>query len=380
MTFSAVLHIGPMKTGSSSIQYWLDRNSDTLAGYGYYVPTRTLGRNHSRLARWADQASSSSLNGEDAERFQEFAADLECRSDPMNAVVISGEMMGQILVSKGQVSTLKSMLDPFVDKYLVVVYLRRQVELSLSRYSTALRHGEHRATLLGSVVDFENLLRLWSEVFGREAVRARIFDRSDLLNGDVVHDFAHVCDLPKVGFGEDVNDRNPSLRPEAQLLLADIIRRISALGVNGPISQFAAFEAVGKILTQNFTGRGILPTYSEVSEFYAQFTESNERIRRGWFPERVSLFSEDLSGFPQTAYEGPPMEARLDAALLALTGLIVGSASAVGVRPSARELRREGRQERRAATAARRSRRGLRPHSRESPIGDGVESQTEGQL
>ena len=190
MRRKAILHIGPMKTGSTSIQLWLHQRANELAEQGYHCPTSLGSRNMSRLTYMAQaQAFNGALSATDGARLDALRGELAGLPPGIHTVIFSGEMIGQILNEAAEVQALKTMLDEFFDDYLVVVYLRRQDEMSLSRYNTSLRRGEKRARPFSRPFDYELRLNLWSEVFGGGALRVRMFDREAMPGQNVVNDF-----------------------------------------------------------------------------------------------------------------------------------------------------------------------------------------------
>jgi len=68
----------------------------------------------------------------------------------------------------------------------VVLYLRRQDELAVSRYNTRIKNGQTRREIFypkdasSPYYDYRRLLDHWSAVFGKEALRPRIFEHQRL--------------------------------------------------------------------------------------------------------------------------------------------------------------------------------------------------------
>ena len=339
MRRKAIVHIGPMKTGSTSIQHWLFRSAGALDQSGIHV-VRAFGPNMSRLsaiamAKMLGEAPVAS----DQERLSLARAEIAGLPDTTHTLVISGELLGNQLRKPRQVRALKAILDEFCDDYRIIAYLRRQDELSVSRYSTALRRGDARARRLSRAVDYDAMLTVWSSVFGRAAIVPRIFDRASLVDGDVVRDFADAAGL---GF-EPINDgaiaRNSALRADAQQLLVDLARRAREAGVDEPLADFPRMEEVTRVLDRDFTGRGMQPTRAEVLAYYEGVRASNEAVRRAWFPDRLTLFSEDFSSYPES--EPPPASTAelLEVAMTVLVELLVGAEERAGTDQDAKGRR-----------------------------------------
>lgn len=339
MARKAILHIGPMKTGSSSIQLWLHRRADDLAARGYHFPTSLGSRNMSRLTYMAQaRAFNGELVAVDTARLDALRAEMAGLSPAVHTVIFSGEMMGQILNEPREVRALKEMLDEFFDSYLIVLYLRRQDELSLSRYSTSLRRGEKRARPFAQPFDYELVLNLWSDVFGREAIRPRIFDRDLMPSGDVVHDFAQAAGLPYDPTGEAALERNTSLLPEAQQFLAMFADAVRASGFDGQFIDIAGYDDINRFLNSKFSGPGSKPPRADAIAFHDRVRASNERVRAAWFPTRETLFNEDFSAYPEVVGRRVVRtKLVLDVAVAVLTSLTTARKNPTLAKSQARE-------------------------------------------
>ena len=311
-----------MKTGSSSIQAWLSREAPRLAAAGCYVPT-SMGPNMSRLAA-ISEASVLGLEptSGDTERFRQLKIELDAIDDTIHTIVISGEMLGHQLRRPEQLEFIRTFLTPYASAFSVYMYLRRQDEISVSRYSTALRRGERRARPLSTAFEYDKALDLWSGVFGSENVHPRLYDRASLIGGDVIHDFAEAASLPFDPTGRKLPDQNTSIRPEAQSFLAALAARVRDTGYDRPFEGVAGHAVMNRLLSSKYQGTGYLPSRKEVQRFYAQSLEANERVRAQWFPERETLFSEDFSRYPEPAAMPPSSDQILEVALDVLAALV----------------------------------------------------------
>lgn len=194
----AVLHIGPMKTGSTSIQWWLRVNRDALAEQGVAVPLHADQTNLSPLAATFGATQADDLDEADGIQAlkiprEQLIADLDALGPETHTCIISGELMGQRM-RRPAIARLKTALSPYFDRWVIVIYLRRQDELAVSRLSTMLRRGARAR--LAKPLDYARILDDWAGEFGREAIRPRLFARDQLIDGDVVADFIETAGLP----------------------------------------------------------------------------------------------------------------------------------------------------------------------------------------
>lgn len=360
MLRKAIVHIGPMKTGSSSIQHWLVQKAPLLEESGVHV-VRSLGPNMSRLAGLVfAQLLGQPPVASDREKLDSARAELAALPDTVHTIVVSGEMLGHQLHRPSEVGALKALLDDFCDGYRILAYLRRQDELSVSLYSTALRRGERNARRLSRAFDYEPMLTAWAEVFGREAIVPRIFDRASLIGGDVVRDFAATAGLPFEPVQVPVTNQNLSLRPEAQRFLLDLKQRTLANGVDGPLAAYGRMDELNRVLNRDYTGKGTQPTRAEAITFVDSVREANERVRGAWFPDRPTLFSDDFTGYPEIEPTAPAAEQVLEVAMAVLAQLVTQQSERQGGDRDAKErgaLSAQMREQRRQRGASQRGRR-----------------------
>lgn len=223
------------------------------------------------------------------------------------------------------------------------MYLRRQDQQSVSLYSTRLRRGAS-ARLLSTPYDYARALTNWAEVFGRAAVTPRIYERASLVDGDAVADFIAAAELAAAGVPPPgKRDSNPSLQAPAQELLRLVGEAIDpeSAGMQALLKS-TPYRVMRNLLELRFQGTGRLPARAEAIAFYETCRESNERVRREWFPDRPTLFAEDFDRYPETATPRPATEDVLRIAV-AVIARILGEAD----RP-----RRAGRARRRRKAAA----------------------------
>ncbi len=195
-------------------------------------------------------------------------------------------------------------MDEFTKSYKIIVYLRSQIELAISEYSEVLKSGGTRISILPDIdennlyYNYEKLLQRWEKFFGRDSITPRIFSKNELLNGDIKKDFTNYLGLNWDDF-QDVENANMGLNAETQLFL---------LGIN----PFLPFYIDGKLnqnrrrltwaLRQMRGGEGLLPTREEAIRFDKIFSNSNENVRKKWFPNRKELFRVDFNKFPEEPY------------------------------------------------------------------------------
>ena len=203
-----ILHIGCHKTGSSSLQGSLLKASNELKKSGWvYFSLDRLGNSSSFI-------NSQNKNGvfirELSERFEEVL-----KSNQDKNLIISGEHFS--LLGKDEeniINDIYSLSARYFDSTKVVVYLRRQDKLGLSFKQQAAKgsaidkmvssqlcgHSDsplpELTSALRGYLDFNRNVRLWASYFGKESLRVRLFEKEQLVDGDICADFSNVMNLP----------------------------------------------------------------------------------------------------------------------------------------------------------------------------------------
>lgn len=335
--FRFVIHIGTEKTGTKTLQQTLLDNRFRLLDQGVHYltsPGRVEARGFAAAATDADvqddYLDALQVHGVEARQaFREsvgrdLQASLQALPAKVHTVVISSEHFHSRLRFDPRVARLHAMLSPFAESFQVVAYLRRQVDMLASFYSTELKNGGTREleTLArrechpgNTYYHFEAMLARWAKVFGEPNVAVGLFDPAHWQNGRLVTDFLH-----RSGLSEAVSELptstvlNESVSPEGQALLLALNRYQAAL----PLDQRALAEwtAARDRISQACAGRGRALPVALATACQAAFEESNQALCRRWFPTRESLFAPvSVPGEPSAAL-GERLK-RLEAALTA---------------------------------------------------------------
>ncbi len=320
MARELILHIGVTKTGSTSIQHSVAQLRDQLAARQVFYPM-PLGRiDHHPLAAvfaGAAGASGSGLSTRLGSFRDSFKAELDSMPSGTTRCIITSEHFS-VLPRRRQVQALADFLMPYFDSARVIVYLRRQDEHVASAYNQYLRNGVAVEPALfregadgnqrRRYLNYKALLHRFAAAFGARSIRPRIFARDALAaaGGDVVTDFLQAAgiDVPAPET-PGLRERNLSINLEGQAILLAALKRRAAQP-DADSEPDAQWRILCDWVTQVLPGRGWRPTRDEARNFIEHFAETNEAVRRAYFPQRATLFSTDFSNFPETETRPTP--------------------------------------------------------------------------
>jgi len=221
---------------------------------------------------------------------REFAAALaaEVADADCSSVVMSLEQLSSRLRTEEDVRRLQALFEQVgFETVRIVAYLRPQAEFLTSWYSTVLKTGQRTAPFsLPTPADPEfpfltylPTLDLWAAVFGAANVMVAAFQRSRLLEGNIIDDFlARIGAAAATRAGERARDQNPSLDPTT----AEVVRRLNAH--LGPLVDEAGVNRYRKhfrrIAEQASTSQRLTLSEADTQRFMAQFESSNAEIAR----------------------------------------------------------------------------------------------------
>lgn len=200
-----ILHVGTMKTGTSTIQQWLSDNRKPLAEVGW------------TYAGWPCRGS---------ERIQRIVSGLE----PDQNLIISDEGLWHFSQSKSKTDEIAQILSQF--DVTVVLYIRRPDHFLESWFKQGLKFGNGAVdipTFLASPQvqpeGFERRLRRFQRLFGKGNILVAPYERAQMRNSSIVEDFISRTGLPVTeAFRSSAKDSNVS--PSAEVMLIAGLARL----------------------------------------------------------------------------------------------------------------------------------------------------------
>lgn len=286
------LHIGQGKTGTSTIQHFMNANREVLRERGYLYP-KMPGERHVELSLYArgDRMTSSPAwsraRWETPAELREFVENRlvrRIRRSDCDNVVLSDEALWRL-----PLEGLVSVLAPLVDETVFVAYLRRQDEHVVSRYKQTMREGS--TLLLSEFISRPVVLQSWQydaslrslqEQFPGARIIARPYHRSRFQERGLVQDFLDTIGAD-VGSGEDAVPDEPRVNTSLDAYATEYLRRHNA-------EHGRADRTFNRRLTRISDGPDLVMAGDEHQRLWEQFRESNARLVRDFIPDAQDVF------------------------------------------------------------------------------------------
>ncbi len=182
-----VLHIGANKTGTSSIQAMLHGNRDVLLAKGWtYTDHFELHKAHHKLAYSIQGNPTWGLEHDWQSELRDIMA------DPQMRFIFSSELFFRIVSP----ATTAQFFPP--DQTQIVLYVRDPLSYMMSWYQQAIQGHNWTCSFSDYLYRFSQpligFLRGWEEVYGKDNVSVRLFERDQLIGRDSRVDFMQFID------------------------------------------------------------------------------------------------------------------------------------------------------------------------------------------
>lgn len=311
------LHIGMEKTGTTSIQSMMSSNRNVLSESGYCY-SQSMGRdNHVNLVVYArdDDKSdnqrkralaNSGLPLDELRKKIETNFAAEAKKHAGQHLILSNEHLQSRLTCVREKERLKGLLEPYCEDIDVYLYLRRQDLVATSIYGTRLLSGGLKE--LGGIIpkipeggelpyffDYLLIYREFCEVFGKDKVHVRIFERERLEDRDICKDFLSWLGIQTKSPIKFTKRQNESISEAAQFFLTRLNTN------NPPFIDSVPNPLRGQAdqrLTRIATGKGYKPFADSAIAFLDYFRDDNAILFKEAGLGDVN-FEEDFDMFPK---------------------------------------------------------------------------------
>ena len=236
-----------------------------------------------------------------------FVKEIENLGPDIHTVVFSSEHFHSRLRSEEGIVNLRAVLGERFRKCELIVYFRRQDELAVSLYTTAMRVGYYDRPIFPDVTpantyfNYNRSLEMWAKIFGRDTITARIFDPAHLIESSLIVDFLTCFGLYYLNKDVTlVEPENVSLSDLTLGYLNEFNRRIRIrTGHNRQLITILR-NILTKRVESRSDGQKLLPSRSSAMKFYRQFETDNRMLFDRWFSG--NSFSHDFSKYPESLF------------------------------------------------------------------------------
>lgn len=300
-----ILHIGTEKTGSTSIQDFLKTNRKQLRKNGYIVPTTLGDQIHFKLQLMANSedfvdsfcrnlglARNKKLRQRTIKQWRE-EFEREVTRSKGKKWIISCETLHSRLKTKQDIKRLKRILKPLFKKIDVIVYLRDPLDLVVSRLNENVKSALPMEIPVPSQKGFDicnhaETVENWEGKLGPGEFIPRLFTNDSMLNQNVVDDFCNVFRINTSSLRMPTR-KNMSMPEYCLKIINEINRYVPRRWIDGSIIE-SRWELITLLEKTLRTGRKVQANKEQIDEYDRYYKESNERVRKKYFPEREELF------------------------------------------------------------------------------------------
>jgi hypothetical protein len=214
-----VLHVGPGKTGSSTIQSMLLTYSETLLEYGIHSmkDCRALDGSHHQFARMINDAGMGSL--EDIDKLttvilsaKKFATDCN-----VTKIVASSDLFAN-LDCRG-IDILKCILDEYDSKLTVVMYFRNLYELAIRTLQQQIKNGKNIRSLYShKTYTYFSTVKSFADVVGLNNIIFRNYNELIEKKTNIFNDFIEAIGRNEINeYFKEINVNKSISRVHLQL-------------------------------------------------------------------------------------------------------------------------------------------------------------------
>ena len=210
-----ILHVGIHKTGTTSIQGFLDKNWEVLKENNVLYPLagrqETYQKNHVSHHKLAWSVVSWYSNKYKFNKSDEYWTIMnhEIEKENPELIILSSEFFWRALIE--EIKQIKSYLERY--DVQVLLYFRNPLDYAVSGYKQDIKTGKTTQDFYAYVkertwqYDFDATITRWQSVFGKNAIKIRIFEK---VKSNLIEDFVKLVGIDKFPLIQNVETRNVS--------------------------------------------------------------------------------------------------------------------------------------------------------------------------
>lgn len=290
------LHMGIWKTGTSSIQHYLNQNYSALLKQGYCYPaTGRKSQPGHHIFAWALHGRSHSKGyerfGKPTPEKMKYMLLQELEKNECNNVILSSEVF-----YNNNYEDLRSLFSEFNIK--IIIYLRAQdkhiesgyrqivkghmkYDMTFKKYFNSLKENDYK------IYRHYDRLEKLSETFGQNNLIVRVYEKSQLVNGDAVDDFVSILEGMDNSFFERKFTKVGTTPSSATI---ELLRLFNQERVE--ISELDRFSSVCDSYFKSCKENSYL-SHEQRVDLMGIFEEDNEKIAKKYLKRKDGILFKD---------------------------------------------------------------------------------------
>ncbi len=246
----------------------------------------------------------------------ELSREIEMSGD-CDTMIISTELIHSRLTQDSEIGRLFDFLLNFAKDIEVIMFLRRQDDLAISRFSSALRAGhdvfenvfndigdhiyfesdpQRNTSDIDCYYDYQKFISRFLPHLPKEKIKISIYQQSGKKKNSVINDFLRLVNINDHIDISNVKNLNSAISAEAQYIISKLNRFMKPWYPNG--IRHSGSKEIRNQIEREIQGEIRQVARADAEAFMKRFKESNEWVRSEFFPDRIELFHPDFSHYP----------------------------------------------------------------------------------
>jgi len=208
--------------------------------------------------------------------------------------IISSEHLQSRLTADEELLRLKRILTSLFEEIKIVIYLRKPIEGMISTWSTLVKAGGIQETLPSpnsihsNIYKHKDTILRWRNAFPESELIPRLFQKESFVDNDLIRDFSFTSGINTGNLKLHSTQHNTAMSHHGIRLLSRINKEIPAFKENkeNPVRQ-----GLSDYIQSYFSGfPKYLPSEKELQSFEDLYADSDEWVRKEYFPNRAKLW------------------------------------------------------------------------------------------
>ncbi len=329
MNKKLILHVGCEKTGTKSIQRVLADSRSSLAELGIIYPVSLGYENHTKVIAAAQDhdvidnirahifsntwMSSKNFKIDLKEKLQSELSNF----DHWHTLIVSTELIHSRLIYKSEIRRLFELFEDIVSDIEIVIFLRRQDELAVSRFGTAIRAGHKNFDNVFDNIgefayihlpedrvvndykyyyDFKELIQRFEPHVPKQNIKIALYSGM-YPSTNSVKKFFQLAGIDNSLMVPETENLNTAISVEAQYVISKLNHKIRKNFPSG--NRNIKYTKLQHQIIKDLPGEKRMVNRGDAEGFFNSFSETNEWVRKTYFPNQNRLFELDFHKYPE---------------------------------------------------------------------------------